>query len=228
MGCTYGFRYKQEEHLILDFEQSLSFASVQSKDFAKSINNHSKKLKLTEKQFIAVIKELKIDITESISRPSKAKQLFERFLVGELYDKRSLILLGILYGKGSLEEKAKILFLNYSLKIILDTKEIKNMIHDVIEVALVHALKSAKTCVSDNYSNEKLKKYYYKLNKYKPELKKYYKKLLIKDFSVGIKLDEFILIIQDKFVSKILCPSKIRSMAFRLGGGKTVFTESRV
>lgn len=220
MGCAPDFRYKHQENLVLDFEQSLSFTSIKSKYFAKHIHNYTKNSKLVEKQFISVMKELKVDITESISRPSKAKQLFERFLVGELYDKRSLVLLGILFGKGSLEEKAKFLFLNYSLKKSLDYKEIKAMICDIIEVALVHIVKAAKTCVSDRISNEELKKYYYKLCKYKPELKKYYKKLLIKDFSTGIKMDEFIAMFEDKFVMKMLCPSMLRSMAFSLGGNK--------
>lgn len=228
MGCAPDFRYKHQENLVLNFEQSLNFTSIQSKYFAEYIHNYTKNSKLTEKQLIDVMKELKIDISESISRPSKAKQLFERFLVGELYDKRSLVLLGILFGKGSLEEKAKSLFLNYSLNKSLDNKKIKAMISDVIEVALVDIVKAAKTCVSDRISNEELKKYYYKLCKYKPELKKYYKKLLIKQFSVRIKLDEFVAMFDDKFVKKMLCPSMLRNMAFRLGGKNIVQFEARV
>ncbi|OMJ91072.1 hypothetical protein SteCoe_6430 [Stentor coeruleus] len=229
MGCAYGFQYGHEESLIQDFEDSLNFSSILSKDFDIYFYKHCKNFKLTEKQFVAVMEELNIDITESISRPSNNKLLFEKFIQDELYDKRAMASLGIMLGKGSLEEKVKILFLNYDIEISdsLDPKEIKVMITDILEIALVHIPKTAKTCINNINESKSLKKYCFKLNKYKAELAEYYKKLLIKDYNVEIKVDDFVAMFENENIRALLYPSRLRAMAFAIGGRKKVQIEVR-
>lgn len=229
MGCAHGFQYGREESLVQDFEDSLNFSSTKSRDFDIYFYKHSKNFKLTEKQFLAVMEELNIDVTESISRPSKTKLLFEKFIQDELYDKRAMASLGIMLGKGSLEDKVKILFLNYDIEIsdTLDPKEIKVMITDILEIALVHIPKTAKACLGDSSLSSSLKKYCYKLNRYKSELADYYQKLLIKDYNIEIKLEDFVSMFENENIRDLLYPSKLRMMAFAIGGRKRVEVEVR-
>lgn len=114
MGCTNRKELecplKQEEEMILDYEQGFGLSNISVKELYKGIRTYS-------------IEEIHMRDLENVltqlgwsPKPFEDKSLLEKYLLEyckvseELINSKKVIMLGILLGRGSLESKAKILF----------------------------------------------------------------------------------------------------------------------
>ena len=114
-------------------EASLGIDKFSSSLFDNSIYRYSKDNKLNQKQFETLFKSLSIDLHTHA-------QFFSLFRIDNYYKSSKLSLLGVLYGKGSQDEKIKVLFQNYDFDCskTLHLSEVKALVKDLLEISCIY------------------------------------------------------------------------------------------
>lgn len=134
MGCS----SNRDSSLFIEtdslsrIESSLGINKFSCSFFDSSIYRYSKNSKLSQKQFKTLCKSLSIDCYTHA-------QFFKLFQTDNYFQANKLSILGVLYGKGSSDEKLKILFQNYDFDCskTLDSCEVKALIRDLLEVSCI-------------------------------------------------------------------------------------------
>lgn len=132
MGCMNCSRVNREEACITEASDLLGFRNKHAKEVDSIIRKYSSDIVINDQQFTALAKHLQLAVN------TRTAPLFERLRESNgNYDRRSLIVLGVLLSSGLSGEKAKVLFEAYD-----------NEHSSVISVQEVDAMLDAMTSIA--------------------------------------------------------------------------------
>jgi Ca2+-binding EF-hand superfamily protein len=190
MGCSV-FRETESSYIenkyFKEFEASIGFSKHYSSKIDKIFYRYSVSSTIPKKIFSLACKKLSIDETQY-------HDFFQRFNTHNGYLTQRINLLGIMLGKGTEEQKTRLLFRNYDNDIsnTLSKSELEKLATDCFIVSCA----IFGSCVMGiNYGDLKLKSYVNKIHSCK--------RFLIKNFVAGI-LEDKNQVSLDEFKDKIL------------------------
>lgn len=212
MGCCNSNRKSllEIEDQLEMIESKLKFKNLLAKDIDKCLHKYSKNLKISETQFLAIVKHLNLDVK---SEGYKFIQLFynkiERF-----YSVIHLSTIVTLYSKENDDEKINLLFRNYDLNTsgFLERSEVEDMINDITSIGFIYICNYAISKSDDSYAGM--------ITEYKSDLLKIRFSIvgLLIESIMGkvaqkISMDDFKNAFNDKTNKYLLEPCKLRNYA---------------
>lgn len=183
MGCA-NSRFKdfsENEIFIISIESRMGFQKHPASKIDTIFKRFSVALKSNATQFTTSCRELRLSLPGLGSPDSSVTKFFNLFKENTHYSQRQLSTLGVLLGSGSPKEKGKILFNIYdSVKDNnLDEEEIRNMIEDVLYVALIALPKLAVFSLRDSDKIDDLEKFNRKLKGAFATVRNYYEIIVL-------------------------------------------------
>ena len=219
MGCNRSKdEYDEAEELIGNIETKIGFSNVKCTDCDIIFHRYSISFRLNNTQFLAACKDLKLNMTSYGLAANPLTVLFKSFQSNEgFFDTRRLSALGVLLGKGSAKEKAKVIFKNYDTEIsnTLDINEMRVLIDDLLEIALIIIPNYALSIINDEEEKTEVNKYNRKLSSVFNTFYKFYEILLIKDQETDITLDQFVELFNYEEISAMASASKLRKLGIQ-------------
>ena len=195
MGCSCSRLNFAEEDLIQSAEETIGFDRLTSFDIDMYMYRFAIKLTLTISQLKAVFESLNLNAANFHDEGSPIANFYNNFKIeNSLYCPRKLSSLGVLLGKGSIIEKANVLFKNYDTSVSdsLEYNEILVLITDILEIALIFIPKFAQALAKNEESKKCIAKYHLNFSENFKSIHEYYKKLLIEPETVNLKVDKFL------------------------------------
>jgi hypothetical protein len=132
MGCTSNRDSSQfiEQDTFSQVERSLGFSHISCFSIDSTLYRFAKDSKLSKPQLQACFQSLSIDFEHHST-------FFNYFLQDNNYDAGKLSLLGVLLGKGTEDDKLRVLFQNYDIDCSksLDFCEINALVNDLLEIS---------------------------------------------------------------------------------------------
>ena len=167
----------------------------------------------------AVFESLNLNAANFHDEGSPIANFYNNFKIeNSLYCPRKLSSLGVLLGKGSIIEKANVLFKNYDTSVSdsLEYNEILVLITDILEIALIFIPKFAQALAKNEESKKCIAKYHLNFSENFKSIHEYYKKLLIEPETVNLKVDKFLKMFENEEVSAFVSSYKLRQVALQI------------
>lgn len=215
MGCG-SYREESkiriEEELIKNAENDLNFWRFTTLEIINKIKSRSVKNYISKSRFNQILTEMRIAETDP------AFLFYSNFLVDgrtEKYGTDKLITLGILLAKGSIRQKAELLFENFDIDSsgTFSINEIGLMLEYIIEISLVLLPNLASTFELNRKMSFALKLYSIKLEKSIAEISLFYRVSLTQGREEDVHQREFLSRFSNPDIQHLLFPSKLRLFA---------------
>ena len=206
-----------EEKVVAKVEKNLAFSQKVSKEFIKCLKSEALNNALSAPQLKRAFFELKIPDSEMNNPDSRTFVLLANFKnEKKLYDLQKLTLLGVLLGKGDLQEKAEWLFKQYDLDAsgMLDKSEVTNMLNALLEVSCEILPKASVGSSAELISKESCNEYVSSLQAGKDSLISSVINELMQEEEIS--LSEFKMKLSGPGnLSKVLTSTGCRSLAYK-------------
>jgi len=216
MGCSSSrLSENKEESFIQKCERDLGYFNSKSQEIDRTIHRYSVDLKMTANQFLAAAYELKLSVPDQ--NQVSLEKFYESFKdhLGN-YDARKLGSLGILLGKGSIKEKALILFQNYDTDIsrTISCEEFTTILKDLVDISLGSTPHFALSKASQSNKNQ-LAEYVKKLQIVKSTVVDYLKTAVFENVTNELSIQNFKLLFEQNEVCCLVSSSKLRKLALK-------------
>ncbi|CAG9322863.1 unnamed protein product [Blepharisma stoltei] len=129
----------REEKIIIENEKQLQFTQIQSKEIIRSIKSEGLDNTLSLAQLKRAFIDINIPESAFTTPDAPLRNLLAKVTNDKkLYEQRKLVLVGILLGKGTPQEKCEWLFRQYDddASSMMDQNEVNLMLNDLIDVAV--------------------------------------------------------------------------------------------
>jgi hypothetical protein len=219
MGCSNTREdFSREENIIVNEENKLGYSQLKSSDIDTNFHRFSISLRLTQTQFNAVIREMKLTKDDPLNPKKVIQDLYKEFKNADgSYSTRKLSTLGLLLGKGTSKEKARVLFHNYDIKIsnTLDIEEVRVLLGDILDISLrILPQYALSTLINESNRLEQLK-YNKKLMSVFNTFLGYYEVILIKEEGSELSLEDFIKFFDSSDILALSSATKLRKFAIK-------------
>lgn len=183
MGCSESRDEESNEYetIILNFESNLGYGKIHCDRVDSIFKRYSLSSKMSSSQFLTACRELNLK-KEYGPLDHPVTKFYNSFKEGSYFVQRKLSALGILLGKGSDSEKAEVLFKIYddSKDGNLNLEEVRNMLDDLTEIALVFIPTLALNSTIDENMKQDLLKFNKKLANIQYTLKNFYEIVIMR------------------------------------------------
>ena len=210
MGCTCTTRegYRSiESNFLTPLEKDLRLHMRFSKDIDRILHRNSTNYKMTKAQLQTACKYLGVDF-------ERFQGFFDRFSTGSYYLMKKLNSLGILLGKGTIEDKIVLLFQNYDIDTsgTLSREEIEMMIESLLSVSCIIIPSYALVL---NRSNKYLEDYVQRMQPLMRATQRHFIKLILEE-KTTINAEEFQMCFQCNLNENLLSSKKLREYTLDL------------
>jgi Ca2+-binding EF-hand superfamily protein len=183
MGCgeSRDEDVNEYEDLICLHEKNLGFGNIHCDRIDSIFKRYSLTCKMSSSQFITACRELELK-KEYGPLDHPVTKFYNSFKDGSFFIQRKLSALGILLGKGSDKEKARVLFKIYddSKDGLLNLEEVRTMLEDLTEIALISTPTLGMNWASDEDMKQDLLKYNKKLQSIQYTLKNFFEIVIMR------------------------------------------------
>lgn len=219
MGCTDSRNEAQdEESIIKKEEENLGYSKLHCDKIDLIFKRYSLSSKMHGSQFLTACRELALDMSSYGNPDRPLTKFYHSFKMNyKHFNQRRLSTLGVLLGQGSHKEKAKVLFKIYDIvkDNTLDESEMRIMIEDILEIALVIIPTYAYNITEDEERKVELGKYIKKLNSVLDTMIKYYEILFSQGQGTVITFNDFVDMFNSDEINALGSSSRIRKLSNR-------------